>query len=502
MIKIRFTTKRSAPRRKTLIVWNVVLSVLISLGVSLPTAAITRAQLEFYAQNGIFFYNPDNTVGITDSMACVSGSNTNYAGAQVFDSGQMDLINANKFAYQAAADQYGFPWQVLAVIHSIESSLSRKNPANGDGLYQIIHSDWHDSTFTPNKVLDDDEFLATTIIAAKFIAENKASDLNLNTADGVKELFLRYNGTGGGHYKAKAEALGYSATYEGSPYVMNRFDAPRDPTNPSTMNPAWPGMYIGTTSGNSHYDPTYTWTGFGAYTKYVALGGSGDGGCFFYTFGGYTLGYGASGMTEDEAVKFMQIYRDRMHKDANGVPTDSDLKRDYGLTSTTCSEGIAYNCVSVSRYFVNMFTSRANNKITTSLGNGIDVASNLIGSYPLDFQACGPKAFSVFSGSGSGSEGHTGVILGINTVAPNAGEVITGEAGCNSGEDGIKVVVYPLTTFMEKYRTATRDVVIACPTQGVNLSADSNYTFRFPELIETKPIKVCKYDTNANADCK
>lgn len=474
MIRISLTTHRSKPRAKAVIILNVLLSFLLSLGIILPTAALSREQLEFYTQNGIFFYNPDNTVGI-DSQTCVGGSNTNYAGDQVFNQDQMNAINANKFAYQAAAEEYGFPWQILAVIHSIESSLSRKNPSNGDGLYQIIHTEWHDETFTAGKVLDDDEFLATTRIAAKFIAEAKGGNLNLNTADGVKQLFLSYNGTGGGYYKAKAEALGYTETYEGSPYVMNRYDAQRDPVRKENMNPAWPGMWVGTTSSNSHYDPNYEWTGFGAYTKYVALGGSGDDGCFYYTPGGYTIAFGASGMDENEASKLMGVYRDRVYnQDAE------TLKGTYGLTNNNCSGGIAYNCVSFSRYFVNVYTDQKSNIITEPLGDGIDVASNLA-SGKYKFSACGPKAYAVFSGTGSGSAGHTGVILGINT---ETNQVVTGEAACGSGIGGIKVVVYPFTYFVNRYTH------FACPT-GVDLSVDNGYVYQYPDLLKT-PVSIIR----------
>lgn len=464
MIKIRFTVNRSTPRRKALIVCNVVVSVLISLGVSLPTAAITRAQLEFYAQNGIFFYNPDNTVGI-DSTTCISGSNTTGTGSRVLGQEQLDFIEKLKPIYQAAASKYNFPWQILVALHYRESGLSLNAPSNGLGFYQISNSNY------PTGPQSEEEFARQTEDAAAFVS-NIISSYNLNISNNtdIKRVFLYYNGTGGGHYAENAVKYGYSADepWEGSPYVMNFFDAARSP-----MKGGFPKDHV--------WDENYESKQFGTYTIYTALGGSGDDGCFFYTLGGYTMAFGASGMNEDEAVKLMSVFRDRMHEKDKAY-----LINTYGLTSNTCSGGIAYNCVSFSRYFVNVYTERSNNIIRDSLGNGINIAPNLISDYPSSFQSCGPQAFAVFSGKGTTDAGHTGVILGINTNAGPAGEVITGEAACGSGEGGIKVVVYSLVTFMNKYNS------FACPINGVNLSVDSNYNFEYPKFNADNPINVIR----------
>lgn len=452
MIKVRFTIKRSTPRHKVLIVWNIIISTIISLGVTIPTAAISRSTLEFYAQNGIFFYNPNNTVGVD---SCVSGSNTTSTGSQVFTQAQLEFIEQYKPIFQAAADKYNFPWQILVALLARESGLNLNSP-NSDGMYQIVSKTYPTGTMT------EEQFASQTEDAAEFVANIISNNnLNISNSTDIKKLFLIYNSGAGGlnnsHFKELAVKYGFSADepWEGSSYVMNYYDAARSP-----IKGGYPADHT--------WSDTYESAQKGTYTMYVALGGTGNDGCFFYTAGGYTLVYGASGMDANEAVNLMKVYRDRVHgKDS------STLISNYGLTSNNCSGGIAYNCVSFSRYFVNVYTSRSSNHITEPLGDGINVASSLISNYSSDFNNCGPTTYAIFSGSGSGSEGHTGVILGINTAND---EIVTGEAACGGGENGIKVVVYSLVKFMSRYNK------FACPVSGVNLSVDDGYQVEYPDV--------------------
>lgn len=224
-----------------------------------------------------FGYLPGNVP--SESYSTVAGRNVNYAGVQVWSDAEMQAIEANKAIYEKAADQYGISWQILAVLHSHETSLGRRNPVSdwsnekSEGVYGL-HS-WAVSgriSIDVKEEISDDEFLQQTIWAAEFVKENYG-DLNLKTDDGVKTMFYRFNGLGNPYYHDKAIALGFgeegAAIGEGSPYVMNRYDEQRDPTS-ANMNSAWPGRFV----KDGVYDAGAVANNFGAFVQYEALKGS------------------------------------------------------------------------------------------------------------------------------------------------------------------------------------------------------------------------------------
>lgn len=241
--------------------------------------ALSSSNLDRFAENNILFYDPGASERRCGDSTIAIGENRNYAGATIFTDGQLAAIQSNMPFYQAAAQKYGFPWQIIAVIHGQEHAFLRDNPANGQGAYQLYTytgGGTNANAFLPAGPIDDAEFQRQTDIAASVIV-GKAAGLDLNTADGVKSLFFGYNGRA--HvYIDQAIALGFSqeeASHgEGSPYVMNRYDAQRDPTvEPTKSNGTW--GQIKTDGGNISYPAN---SGFGTYVKFVALGGSVSGG--------------------------------------------------------------------------------------------------------------------------------------------------------------------------------------------------------------------------------
>lgn len=436
-------------------VWAV-LSVLLAASVAVPSMALTDAQWDFFDANGIFYYDPDGRNG---SSSCLPGSNTDYSGAQVLTSAMSGAIQANQAFYKEAADKYGFDWRIIAAIHVMENSATRSNPDNGQGAYQLYSytaGGTNSNAFLPAGQISDDEFQRQTDIMAGLLINNYGAGLDLSTPAGVKTLFFKYNGAAP-KYVDKAIAMGFSdadaRTGEGSPYVMNKYDAARDPGS-SSMSPHWPGRYV----GDRQWSDTSTSPRPGAYTIYVALGGT-DGGssniCYIAGAGGGRLVAGANGMTLQEAQAFMQAYKDAVR----GV-SNADLKTLYGMTDNSCTGGVAYNCVSFSRFFINMYTNDyIANHITVGLGNGADIVGALLGGgYAFTDGGNTPQVYAVFSTS-SGSTmcgdracGHTGVVLGINTETDT---IIIGEASCGSGEAGIQAREASLSTFMSSsYRYA------------------------------------------------
>ena len=199
------------------------------------------------------------------------GGNRNYAGVEVWSSAELQAIEANQPFYEEAAKKYGFPWQVMAVLHSLETSLRRYNPGNGQGVYQLYSytgGGTNSNRFEPAESISEEEFRRQTLIAAEIVSGMVG---DLNNPDNVKRLFFQYNGTAE-VYVQKAINMGFTEEQarngEGSAYVMNRYDAQRDPTS-SSMSPLWPGRFV----GDHDYDATSTTTGFGAFVKYEALAG-------------------------------------------------------------------------------------------------------------------------------------------------------------------------------------------------------------------------------------
>lgn len=431
-------------------------AVAVTIIFSTPTYADSssrEATLDFFNANGIYYYNP---TGRSNSCASstLGGSNTNYASVQVFSDAEIAAIEANRPFYESAAAKYNFDWKIIAAIHSMEHNLSRDNPANGQGAYQLYsytNGGKNSNAFYPAGPIFDAEFQRQTDIAAEVIYK-KSSGLNLNSSNGVKALFFRYNGTSS-DYITKATNMGFSLLEaqngEGSPYVMNRYDAMRDPTSPNVSR-YWVGKY---TSDGNYVANASMGTRFGAFVKYLALGGDTYDSAFCYYDTGLVAG--ESGMNLNQATQFMNTYKSRVigHN-------SSSLIALYGMTSNSCAGGIAYNCVSFSRYFVNTYTSHANNRITAPLGDGKDIVGNLTsGGYDFTFGTT-PRAYAIFSTGKTSSYGHTGVVLGINT---DTNTIIIGEAACGSGEGGVKAKEEPLSEY------TNGDYTFAYPSQLIGV---------------------------------
>ncbi|MBQ6410217.1 hypothetical protein IJI18_03135 [Candidatus Saccharibacteria bacterium] len=229
---------------------------------------IEEAKLYFYGMNGIYYYRG------TDGNDCniENGSNQNYAGVPVWSEAELAAINENRAIYEEVANEYGFPWEVLAVFHSMETGLRRYNPSNGQGVYQLYSytkGGTNENTFAPASSISEDEFRRQTEIAGSIIS---SSGGDLNNPDNVKKLFFKYNGASS-KYIEKALSMGFSQEEaengEGSAYVMNGYDARRDPSS-SEMDSAWAGRYV----RDGVYDSSSTTQRFGAFVKYEALHGN------------------------------------------------------------------------------------------------------------------------------------------------------------------------------------------------------------------------------------
>lgn len=147
----------------------------------------------------------------------------------------------------------------------------------------------------------------------------------------------------------------------------------------------------------------------------------------------------AGGMTLDEAIKFMNDYKNN--------PSNVQY---IGGAAQDCPGGPLSNCVSFSMYFVNKYTNIQGMGKGTTAGNGSTVVANIISRNPSIQNGHTPRPYAIFS-TPSGSQmcgdvkcGHTGVILGVDTTNKR---VIVGEASCGGDASWDTAREYPLSQF-------------------------------------------------------
>lgn len=247
-----------------------IVAVLFSLFFALSPLnvfALKEKVWDMFDLNNIYYYDPDGEVCTPSSGSVLSGDNQLYNGNPVLSDEALKLISENQQFYEKAGNKYNIPWQILAVLHYRETGLRKYNPANGQGVYQLYSYASGENAFLPAGEISDEEFQRQTDLTAELIQDKYRSGVSLNTDDGVKTLFFRYNGVAQA-YIAQARSLGYSEAEanrgEGSPYVMNLADEKRD----SSKNPNWKQILTdGGSMQQANQQP-------GAFIIYAAIGGS------------------------------------------------------------------------------------------------------------------------------------------------------------------------------------------------------------------------------------
>ena len=217
------------------------------------------------------------------STVTTPGNNSLYDGKPILSDAQLQQVESNKPVYQKIAKKYNFPWQLLAALHYREHNFAVDNPANGEGMYQLTSLTNHGTNeyaFYPAGPVDQAEFERQTDLAAQVIRGKIGQDTDLmNNDDNIKRVMFMYNWANQA-YIERAINMGFTEEQakngEGSPYVMNMYDAKRDPNN-ADVSPYWTGL-IANLRGEVVPDARP-----GAYVVFQALGGgngeSGDGLC-------------------------------------------------------------------------------------------------------------------------------------------------------------------------------------------------------------------------------
>lgn len=146
--------------------------------------------------------------------------------SNIFTAEQINQLVENQPVYQAAAQKYDLPWQLLATIHWRETNLSMVNPANNNGLFQI-----YNSYFKPGQITES-QFQDEVNLTARLLAEDYShkahitGDLkqnnSINMVD-VGNILMSWNGQSSFYYN-QASSMGYHQAdlgFLGSPYVSN-----------------------------------------------------------------------------------------------------------------------------------------------------------------------------------------------------------------------------------------------------------------------------------------
>lgn len=149
----------------------------------------------------------------------------------------IDGVNRDRSAYERVQNETGVPWEMLAAIHYRETSFSHTNPGNGQGIFQFVGG--AGGPYPPGPVNDDEFYRQLKFMANKLQddyvwrgsipRERRRLQPGESNITLVKDTLFSYNGRAG-VYADQAGHFGYNASlqpYEGSPYVVNRFDCPR-----------------------------------------------------------------------------------------------------------------------------------------------------------------------------------------------------------------------------------------------------------------------------------
>jgi len=228
-------------------------------------ASAANCDYDFFSRNnfGEYYDACDSSCSASAASTSIGGSNKDYAGGTILDQARLDAIKANQPIYEQAAKEANIPWQMVAVIHLRETGLRKVNPDNGQGIYQDYKK--INGPYPPGPV-DDAGFLSQSIWAANFLKGKSSNPDLLASGDEaqVKDAFFGYNGRAS-IYTTQAKSLGFTEGYDGSPYVVNKIDAARDPDkNPTT----WGQI---TSDGGSISYPANS--DYGAFVVYASLAG-------------------------------------------------------------------------------------------------------------------------------------------------------------------------------------------------------------------------------------
>lgn len=220
-------------------------------------------------------------LGISSIAGILSAINRNHSTVTALNCSQINDplpswlnsgVSRNKDAYVSVSNATNVPWEMLAAIHYRETNFSRVNPANGQGIFQFVNKEGGPYPYNgPSHEVSEQEFRRQLQFMAQKIQSDYVYRGSLNYTKRplvkneteiyrVKDTLFSYNGRSS-QYAQQAATYGFNSStqpYEGSPYVMNRFDCKRFSMGIITRD-------FGSIDGND--------TRYGAFTLYARLKG-------------------------------------------------------------------------------------------------------------------------------------------------------------------------------------------------------------------------------------
>lgn len=176
----------------------------------ITTAAVASDYLDFTA-NDIQTYEPrDSLTACGSTGGAVSGFNPDPAATKYFNDNYKAKYTRLIPLYQkAAAAENVADWQLIAAIHSLETSLSTTNPTtnpNYRGIFQQNADTLRDKGVDPSappfdsgRELSDDEIVTQAKSAIEMFIKGKATDKNVNvdvskslSVNDAMKIFIAY----------------------------------------------------------------------------------------------------------------------------------------------------------------------------------------------------------------------------------------------------------------------------------------------------------------------
>ena len=264
----------------------IMIIVLCTTTFQAPASALDACQRRIFNNNIGYFNCAEDDAAC--SVGAVQGVGTgDIPSGYVVPQDILDDVARHLPTYQKISAETGVPAMLFAVLHYREASFGTTWPDNGQGIYQFYPR----TDFPKNRPATAAEFEEQTrlvftskLIGKMEIAAAKMNELGippptvdpkdpasvgaaLTDAKFLKAVMFGYNGWAK-VYADQAEALDYiKQPWEGSPYVMNLYDAARN--GRKATNPAkWRQILV----DGGGLDKVNN--AVGAYTLYVALGGN------------------------------------------------------------------------------------------------------------------------------------------------------------------------------------------------------------------------------------
>jgi len=379
---------------KKLIIFACLLNLIIA-----PVVSATDGTFDpsFYSNNDILFYNPTDTgcVNVTTSTVTSPSSKGNQEAVAKFLTSTNFVGNGNKPMNAI---------QMAAIMGNIQQE-SGYNPNAGQGGSHKGIIQWN----SPGRW--------ESITDPKTDLNNQLNFIKTELDGGYKDRISEF-------WSSSAPGDLNHATYA----IARNYEVAITGVSSST---SWTND-ANATKGLQGWTKRigYAQTAYNTYGNLAKSSFTPGSGCAAVGSGNLASG----GMTIDKAKPFMAEYRNLQPKSwprgTAGTP--------YAINGTGCSGGPLANCVAFSQYFINRYTTKK--YVHTSDGRG--VVKDLLG---MGFTDGGhtPKAYAIFSRN-SGTYGHTGVVLGIDT-ANNS--ILIGEASCGDPLSQVDAHVYKLSKF-------------------------------------------------------